>query len=30
MPIRARRSVSVFMRDDTVSIRQLVLARAVP
>jgi hypothetical protein len=30
MPIRARRPVSVFVRDDTVSIRQLMLAEAVP
>ena len=30
MPIRARRPVSVFVRDDTVSIRQFVLAVAVP
>jgi hypothetical protein len=30
MPIRARRPVPVFVRDETVSIRQLVLARVVP
>ena len=29
-PLRVRRPVSVFARDDTVSIRQLVLARVVP
>ena len=30
MPIPVRRPMPVFVRDDTVSIRQLVLARATP